>query len=102
VPVAVHIITCNGRGDISDSRIQQQIGILNSDMGNTGYSFSLSSIDRTANCDWFNGVNQGTTQERQMKSALRRGGASTLNFYTVEFTCVRRRRSVFLVLTLRS
>lgn len=86
VPVAFHAITCNGQGSVSSSTLSSQMSVMNSDFSGTGFSFYLASSDSTENCDWFYNVAQGNTQEREMKTALRRGGAATLNFYTVSFS----------------
>ena len=88
VNVYFHVITnTSGGGNVSDTTIANQIAVLNNAFGgvtggaNTIYRFVLVSVDRTANNTWFTATN-GTTAERQMKSALRRGGAADLNFYT--------------------
>ena len=85
IPVYYHLITDGSSGKISSSAINQQIQIMNDNYAGTGLTFYLAGTDTTVNSDWFNNVNQGTSQERAMKSALRKGGASALNVYTVSF-----------------
>lgn len=88
VNVYVHVITNSaGAGNVSDAQIAQQIQILNDAYSgatggaNTLYRFTLVSTNRTANDTWYTATN-GTTAERQMKTALHQGGARDLNFYT--------------------
>ncbi|TKY89016.1 hypothetical protein EX895_002257 [Sporisorium graminicola] len=85
IPVYYHLITDGTNGRISSSAISNQISILNDNYAGTGLTFYLASTDTTTNSDWFNNVNQGTSQERAMKSALRKGGSNALNVYTVSF-----------------
>ena len=87
IPVYVHVIRdAAGNGDVSDTRIAQQIAVLNAAYGgstggvNTGWSFSLVSTDRTNNSSWYT-AGYGTTAESQMKNALRQGSADDLNLY---------------------
>lgn len=98
VPVYVHIIqSSTGAGDVSDSRIAQQIDVLNQAFAGTQpkasgqansaqataatpFRFVLMSIDRTRNSTWYT-VGQGSSAETQMKNALRKGGANALNLY---------------------
>jgi len=87
VNVYFHVITnTSGQGNVSDQQIAQQIAVLNaaysgaSGGANTIYRFNLVSVDRTANNTWY--TTTGGTSERQMKTALRKGGARDLNFYT--------------------
>ena len=87
VNVYFHVITnTSGAGNVSDSQIANQITVLNNAYSgvtggaNTLYRFTLVSTDRTANNTWYTCT--GGTCERQMKTALRRGGAADLNFYT--------------------
>lgn len=87
VNVYFHVITSStGAGNVTDARIAQQIQVLNDAYSgatggaNTLYRFTLVSVDRTANDNWY--TTTGGTYERQMKTALRRGGAADLNFYT--------------------
>ena len=88
VNVYFHVITnTSGQGNVSDVDIANQILVLNNAFsGVTGgaytiYRFTLVSKDVTANNTWYTATN-GTTAERQMKTALRQGGAADLNFYT--------------------
>ncbi len=88
VNVYFHVITnTSGAGNVSDAVIADQIRVLNDAYSgatggaNTLYRFTLVRTDRTANNTWYTATN-GTTAERQMKTALRQGGAADLNFYT--------------------
>ena len=87
VNVYFHVITnTSGAGNVTDAQIANQIAVLNNAYSgvtggaNTIYRFTLVSTDRTANNTWF--TSTGGTSETQMKTALHRGGAADLNFYT--------------------
>jgi hypothetical protein len=87
VPVAVHVIrTSSGAGDVSDSRINSQIAVMNNAFNgntggaNTGFNFVLQSVSRTNNSTWYT-AGPNTSAETQMKNALHVGGATTLNMY---------------------
>ena len=88
VNVYFHVITDSaGQGNVSNGAIHAQLRVLNDSFGgatggaNTIYRFDLAGIDRRANTAWFN-AGFGSAAEREMKTALRRGGAADLNFYT--------------------
>jgi len=81
VDVYVHVITDGTRGTVSDKQVRQQIDVLNDAYAGTGLSFDLVATDRTDNASWYN-VGQGSSAERAMKTALRKGGAGALNIYT--------------------
>jgi hypothetical protein len=84
IPVYFHVINKGSgiaNGDIPQSQIDAQINVLNQAYASSGWSFSLASVDRTTNATWYT-VSDGTTAERQMKAALRKGGAEALNLYT--------------------
>jgi hypothetical protein len=68
-------------GDIPTSQITDQITVLNNAYAGSNFSFALAGTDRTTNATWYT-AGQGTTAEKQMKTALRRGGPETLNLYT--------------------
>ena len=87
VPVWFHIITDGTTGAVSRDTIVAQMRAHNAafagafDGTNTGFKFTLAGVDRTNNARWFN-AGPGTSAERDMKRALRVGGADTLNVYT--------------------
>jgi hypothetical protein len=87
VNVYFHVITnTSGAGNVTDTRIAQQIQVLNDAYSgatggtNTLYRFTLVSTDRTANNTWYTCT--GGACEQEMKTALHKGGAADLNFYT--------------------
>jgi hypothetical protein len=93
--VYFHVITSStGDGYVSDAQIRKQIDVLNDAFAGankgalaaTPFQFVLAGVDRTANDAWFDGLAPGTTQERDMKAALRQGGADALNLYSAELT----------------
>ena len=87
IPVVVHVIRSgSGAGDVSDTRIAWQIDVMNDSFDgttggvNTSFRFVLQQTTRTNNSTWYT-AGPGTSAETQMKSALRQGGAGTLNIY---------------------
>lgn len=68
-------------GDIPASQISSQITVLNQAYAPWGWSFRLATTDRTTNASWYV-AEPGTTAERSMKQALRKGGADDLNIYS--------------------
>lgn len=82
IPVWFHVITDGtNAADVSDTRLNQQLNVLNQTYTGTGFSFALAGIDRTVNASWYT-MGMGTTAEKQAKAALRKGGPETLNVYT--------------------
>jgi Pregnancy-associated plasma protein-A len=87
VPSWFHVITDGATGAVSDETIAAQLGAQNAGFAgtyggaNTGFKFRLAGVDRTNNAEWFN-ARAGSKAERDMKKALRVGGADTLNVYT--------------------
>lgn len=82
IPLYFHVITSvSGAGDVTDKAINNQISVLNAAYANTGFSFTLVKVDRTANNSWYT-MRSGTTAEKQAKTALRQGGADALNLYS--------------------
>ncbi len=84
IPVYFHVITSGSTGNLPAATISKQISVLNSAYASSGFSFSLVSTDYTNNSTWYNGITDGTTAERNMKNALRKGGANALNIYTAK------------------
>ena len=88
ISVHFHIIkNTSGAGAVSSQMINDQIQVLNDSYSgltggaNTKFRFVLASTNTTVNNTWF-AAGPGSTAERAMKTALRVGGAGTLNFYT--------------------
>lgn len=89
VRVAVHSIRTRQAGSgVGPQGIKRMMDVLNGayrgaqnqDAYNTRFRFRLVSTDSTVNSEWYHAY-QGTTAERDMKVALRVGGAATLNIY---------------------
>ena len=81
IQLYVHVIrSSSGAGDVSDTRIAQQINVMNSAFASTGWSFNLTGTARTDNDSWYT-MTPGSTAETQAKSALRMGSADDLNIY---------------------
>ncbi|HEX8495565.1 MAG TPA: zinc metalloprotease [Actinomycetales bacterium] len=83
VPVYFHRITDGITPTISVDQIKAQVAVIDAAFSGTGLDFVLdeANIDTTTNAAWFN-VTQGSRAEREMKSALRRGGKNALNIYS--------------------
>jgi hypothetical protein len=84
IQVYWHVIrrgTGIANGDIPDSQITSSINVLNAAYASTGWSFTLANTDRTTNATWYT-VTPGSSAERNMKNALRVGGAASLNIYS--------------------
>ncbi|CAE6488403.1 unnamed protein product [Rhizoctonia solani] len=82
-----HVISADNTlegGNIPINQITTTLEVLNQDYqaSGSGLSFTLAGVDRTVNSDWFYTAPQ-SSQQGAMKQALRRGGASDLNVYSV-------------------
>jgi hypothetical protein len=81
VPVYFHVIrSSSGAGGVTTTQINNQISVMNSAYQSAGVSFTLASVDYTNNDQWYTCSTTGC--ETKMKSALHKGTASSLNFYT--------------------
>lgn len=85
ITVYFHVITtATGAGAPPQNQITDQISVLNAAYASTPFRFQLASvgaIDYTANDTWYT-VQPGTTAEKNMKNALRKGTADDLNIYS--------------------
>ena len=90
IPVWFHVIrqgSGTSNGDLTTTMINNQIAVLNQAYGgqtggvNTPFRFTLAGVTRTTNATWYNSCDTASS-ENAMKSALRVGGAETLNIYS--------------------
>jgi hypothetical protein len=81
VPVYFHVIrSSSGAGGVTTTQIDNQIKMMNTAFGAAGFTFTLAGVDYTNNDQWYTCSTSGC--ESKMKSALRKGSADDLNFYT--------------------
>jgi hypothetical protein len=90
IPVWVHVISAGAgfnNGDVPDQMIKDQMRVLNESYNgrtggaNTAFGFELVGVTRTVNATWFNNFGTNFAVEVEAKTALKRGGAGTLNLY---------------------
>ena len=89
VPVWFHVVHDGARANLTQKQIDAQIAVMNAGYSgreggyDTGFRFKLVGVTRTDNAEWLS-HGFGDKAERDMKSALRRGGWDTLNIYSTE------------------
>jgi cysteine-rich repeat protein len=89
IGVHFHVITDGTGGVVTQEQAQAQLDEMNDAYGggqtkgasNTAYRFTLASYEVVTNAAWYT-VGYGTPEETGMKTSLRKGGPSELNFYT--------------------
>lgn len=84
VPVWFHVVnrgTGISNGDLPQSQIDAQMQVLADAYAGSPFVFTLAGVTRTTNATWFSSCDASSV-ESAMKSALRRGGAGTLNVYS--------------------
>jgi hypothetical protein len=84
IPVWFHVINKGSglaNGDIPQQQIDDQLAVLNAAYASTPFTFKLVGQDRTTNAAWYT-MTPGSNAETQAKTALRQGGAETLNLYS--------------------
>ncbi|MCP3166005.1 zinc metalloprotease [Myxococcus qinghaiensis] len=88
IPTYFHVInkgTGVANGDITAAMITNQMNVLNAAYANTPFKFTLTATDRTTNTTWYN-LASGSSAERAMKTALRKGGKNALNIYSANLS----------------
>lgn len=88
IDVYFHVISADSTpegGVLSDDVIDAQMSVLNDGFAKSGLTFALANVTRTLNDDWFSNAGPNTTQQDDMKQALRVGRADALNLYSVGF-----------------
>jgi hypothetical protein len=84
VPVAFHVVRRDdGSADVTEQMILDQMDVLNAAYLESGFQFTLESVDRTDNSAWSTHT-PGTAAESNMKQALAVDPASTLNMYACD------------------
>jgi len=81
IPVYVHVVTTSAKqGRYSQTMINNQIATMNDAYSGMGITFQLKSTDFTVNSQWA-AADLGSTAERNMKAALKKGRYSELDLY---------------------
>ena len=81
VPVYVHVMrSAQGRGNVTDGQITQQIAVLNRAFVDIGFTFNLISTRRYYNNAW-----HYDQQSAHYRALTRQGGANALNIWVVDF-----------------
>ena len=82
ISVYVHLIhplpMTGPGGDVTPTMIEDQIAVLNG--AYPAFSFTVAGVTNSYNDAWYT-AGYGGTAEKEMKSTLRQGDASTLNMY---------------------
>ncbi len=81
IPIAFHVLSCGAQGNVPQSEIDAQVREINKAYRGTGFSFTLASVDRTDNCQWFSNLT-GSGVEKKVKQTLAIDPAHTLNVYS--------------------
>jgi hypothetical protein len=85
IDVYFHIITtASGGHSVTDQQLTDQLAVLNSAYSAAGFTFVEAGRDTTSSDAWSSDLTYGSREEKSMKSALRRGDAKALNFYTAD------------------
>lgn len=82
IPIYFHVIQDdNGQGDVPDSKLDEQIDVLNKAYEKFHFRFNRAGVDRTRNGRWFR-MGIDSPEETEAKSALGKEEQTHLNFYT--------------------
>ncbi|KAJ7599098.1 hypothetical protein C8J56DRAFT_770914, partial [Mycena floridula] len=68
-----------------DSQLTSQTQVVNTAYAGTGLCFTQGPTVRYANSSWYSAAAPKTQEQTDMKNALRKGDATSLNLYTVGF-----------------
>ncbi len=76
IPVIVHVV----ESVISEDVINKQIDVMNNSYALTGFRFELQEVNFIATNKWPD-IDFGNSDERDLKTSLRKGDSETLNVY---------------------
>ncbi|EQL00112.1 metalloprotease MEP1 [Ophiocordyceps sinensis CO18] len=81
VDTYIHVVVSSEdrKEEPPESKLKEQMDVLNQGYAPTGMQYRLRGIDRTVNATWSNGDDQA-----KMKKRLRKGDYKTLNLYYLE------------------
>jgi hypothetical protein len=85
VKVYVHVVRSGAAGAVTSSQIASQVKVLANAYSSSKFTFTLAGTDTTNNSAWYN-LSQGSSAERAMKKALRKGTMADLNIYTANLS----------------
>jgi Pregnancy-associated plasma protein-A len=85
VKVYLHVVTSGSAGAVSSSQVASQLKVLGDAYAASKIAFVLAGTDTTNNSTWYN-LSQGSSAERAMKTALRKGTMADLNIYTANLS----------------
>lgn len=83
IPVRFHIIHEGQRGYLPDRQIKAQMALLNKAYAPASLEFKIADVNLHENSAWFR-HQPNTDQEVEMKNALGKDTATSLNIYTAE------------------
>ena len=82
MPVRFHIIHQGRAGYLPDRQLKAQVALLNSAYAPANLEFKIVDVNLHENDAWF--YHQPGTDEAEMKTALGKDTAGSLNIYTAE------------------
>ncbi|RDB18083.1 hypothetical protein Hypma_000963 [Hypsizygus marmoreus] len=88
IEVYWHVVAANttiSGGWIPQSQIDAQMAVLNEDYADVGVSWRYVNTTRIISADWFRNISPSTSKANIMKQLFRKGGATSLNVFTVGF-----------------
>jgi Pregnancy-associated plasma protein-A len=83
IPVHFHILHEGQQGYLPDRQIKAQMVLLNKEYAPASLEFKLADVNLHENSAWFR-HQPGTNEEIEMKNALGKDTAKSLNLYTAE------------------
>lgn len=83
IPVHFHVVYADASANVSETRIAEQLYVLNDAFAAGGIGFSLGSIDRVGNKGW-SAAGPNSAALVEMTNALSKNPATSVNVYIAE------------------